>query len=1078
MLPKKRAGEFYPDKIPPSFFLESESRIDESLRVGIVKEDLKIQELERLYRQAYRSRLSDSPPVGPGQGDFFTRCRRVAAEEEACAHEAINCGILDTYRDFKDAEHQKWGETIDRIQAEIAFEQFFLNRERRLAKESDRANHSVSNAATRYRVDRIRDLKERLEALVSGNLEAWEAFHLRRYQGNLTCKKQHRMIDVPYVSGAKECVTEALHNGLPVYIVGHLGGGKTQLAMDAARDFAISKRIQEELEARMNTWYSSRQEATDEAVFAQFWVFLQETEEKYRGNASLLEEIQPLFLSGSHDLTYEDMFVEKTLTLKTSFSENSYLDYFRQIFSCYEQLEALYREDLAQLPPGSQARLKLLILNSFSDMVIANNSAFGTEVKKLEKEILRAAKEGRPVIIDELNTIAMQNLIGLNDLLQRQAGETAYITGVGPVFIKPGFALIGTGNLSSRLVDYAGTNQLNPAFQSRFITVEYNYLPQSVRGSLAEQEYPEQNELFEVVLSHLAGKRGFLQLPELEKSLDELFRLCQLSKLTQNVFIGKWKDNFSGEEEIEPALGDLELKEAVLSIRNIIHVLDSWNLGEEKDLSRALWDGFISSVTNPDDQNYILSQALRYGFFQRQDGWQVANRAVGEASLTYNEIRQTPYRYYRKKTERCSDLDIVHLLYGAGPKAQNLPEAIKEYLGAEKNLVDLDGYLQFSARIRRLQRQLGLLKELWTENRSFSDSEEALSALTEALERIKATGLMDEGFPRRLDETEAGLWERFKASEPYFREQKFPSQLRLSPLSRKGERKIGGMVRRVLPLGENCFLASSLKGETRLLSVQTGSAHWSAPLPDLSGLLTCFACSENERVAVKKNGELLIFRYVPAEARLVVLKKLQSRLEPLNHSVLLNQDTLINLDKSGGVEAFCLAEDGASRALSALPFPGQPVVWMGCAGDRALMLDAAGHMLVYNQKLVAEENFSLGITGVQGAEAFGEDFVFIFGEDGRYQIFCPASRAVIQEGFLPERPLRVVCNRDCILILSYSNKVYLLENNTGVWKLTEAATLENVKLSGAASYGEDFIVFDLHGAPSALSVDRFRCESI
>ena len=39
-------------------------------------------------------------------------------------------------------------------------------------------------------------------------------------------------------------------------------------------------------------------------------------------------------------------------------------------------------------------------------------------------------------------------------------------------------------------------------------------------------------------------------------------------------------------------------------------------MGEEKRLkAKALWDGFISSITYADDQNYILSQAVRFGFF-------------------------------------------------------------------------------------------------------------------------------------------------------------------------------------------------------------------------------------------------------------------------------------------------------------------------------------------------------------------------------------------------------------------------------------------------------------------------------
>ncbi len=49
------------------------------------------------------------------------------------------------------------------------------------------------------------------------------------------------------------------------------------------------------------------------------------------GSKDEIESLQPLFISGSHNLTYEDMFVEKTLTLKHSFSKGSYSDYLNMI---------------------------------------------------------------------------------------------------------------------------------------------------------------------------------------------------------------------------------------------------------------------------------------------------------------------------------------------------------------------------------------------------------------------------------------------------------------------------------------------------------------------------------------------------------------------------------------------------------------------------------------------------------------------------------------------------------------------------------------------------------------------------
>lgn len=96
----------------------------------------------------------------------------------------------------------------------------------------------------------------------------------------------------------------------------------------------------------------------------------------------------------------------------------------------------------------------------------------------------------------------MQNLIALNDLLQRHVGQTAYITGVGPIEIKQGFGFIGTGNLSTDLIHYEGTNQLNPAFQSRFVTIEYNYVPQQLSGELKFVKKMKKTSYLELSFQH------------------------------------------------------------------------------------------------------------------------------------------------------------------------------------------------------------------------------------------------------------------------------------------------------------------------------------------------------------------------------------------------------------------------------------------------------------------------------------------------------------------------------------------------------------------------------------------------
>lgn len=643
---------------------------------------------EDLRREALKSSEYQSNEKIEEQGKFFKAFRKFEERDYKVLYDSKKNNIYyKKYRAYVEEERKSKGKEIQEIENSIEYEKFFLRWERRVNSENNNYSHYGSNSATRYRVDCIKKLEKDLETILENSPEAWEFYYKRQFISDIETQHQQRLVTVPYVVEAKQKVIDSLNLGVPVYIVGHLGSGKTQLATEAALDFTIQNRIQRELEDKMDEWFSKNPNATEKYAIEKFREFNEERKLYYKniltnGSKEEVESLQPLFISGSHNLTYEDMFVEKTLTLKQSFSKGSYSNYLNMIIGDFYEWMDEHKTRLEEMTDEEQLQLKIQIWKSFSDLLVASNSAFGTEIKKIEREILIAVKEGRPVIVDELNTIAMQNLIALNDILQRHAGNTAYITGVGPVLIKPGFGFIGTGNLSSQMVNYEGTNELNPAFKSRFVTIEYNYVPQKTIGSLEDQEFPETNELFRVIIARLADENGNIHLPNSKRTLEELFRFSQLCRVTQNVFMGKWKGD---EAQKDCGMDELELRESVLSIRNILHVLDNWNVGEEKDLSKALWDGFISSITYPDDQNYILSQAVRFGFFPMGEGWNVETKGIGEATTTYDEIRTRPYHYVRPSMESLSYLDLVHLIFGKGTPRKTLP---KELIEAFENNID------------------------------------------------------------------------------------------------------------------------------------------------------------------------------------------------------------------------------------------------------------------------------------------------------------------------------------------------------------------------------------------------------
>lgn len=453
----------------------------------------------------------------------------------------------------------------------------------------------------------------------------------------------------------------------------------------------------------MEKWFLKNQNASEDEAIEKFSELNRDRRNYYKnllkeGNQSELEKIYPYFISGSYNLTYEDMFVEKTLSLEKTSSDEINLELIDEVVDQYFTWLKTHKNQLENIESEKQEIIKSKVWDSISEIFIARNSIYGTVVKKIEREILLAVRNGRPVIIDELNTIAMQNLIGLNDILQSKFGAKAYVTGIGPVTIKKGFGLIGTGNLSTDLVSYEGTNELNPAFKSRFLTIEYNYVNQNTVGSLKNQTNAEKNELFRIMLVRLADNNGNLHLPTPTRSLEEIFRLAQLSKVSQEVFMGRWISN--GKESSTEDVP--ELKESVLSLRNILRILDNWNLGEEKDLTLALWDGFISSITNPKDQAYILSQAVRFGFFKESEGWSINSKNLGKVVIEYNQIRTRPYQYIRGEIETLSYLDLIKIIFGPAPERKELPDFLKAIDNGE-NKISVEEYEKLDERLNQLE---------------------------------------------------------------------------------------------------------------------------------------------------------------------------------------------------------------------------------------------------------------------------------------------------------------------------------------------------------------------------------------
>ena len=466
----------------------------------------------------------------------------------------------------------------------------------RMAKQEGRGRVSARTEVTDYIRDQIDGVKDAKEKLAEQTPESYTLVHGLEFREHIKQAQSGEMTTTPYVAEHLERVENNIAEGRPTFLHGHLGSGKTELAINAAREASIDKAAYEEAMKDIAEYHKANPEASRAENTAELGRAYRKHQAEFKkafldGDSSAREKFSPLVISGSKDLTSQDLFADKSLKL-TKFNGKSLLEHKDDLDALIEEWQAKHPED-AKDPEKAKTEADKII-----ELYKLKNQAFGTEVETIKQAIYRGVEEGRPVVIDEINAIPSAVLISLNDVLQRRPGDNCYIPGVGAIKIQPGFSIIMTGNLSSGRINYMGTEDLNPAFLSRLDIIEHDYLPMSEDGNLKNQIDPRKNELFHVVVSYLADRQGNLRLPEMDESLEKLFSLCQLAHKTQNIFGGKVESSIKMDsgEEIEA-----DLEKSVLSIRNILNVLKEWDKGSEKDIDKALWDGFIAGMTNADD---------------------------------------------------------------------------------------------------------------------------------------------------------------------------------------------------------------------------------------------------------------------------------------------------------------------------------------------------------------------------------------------------------------------------------------------------------------------------------------------
>lgn len=500
------------------------------------------------------------------------------------------------------------------------------NRARLLAEETE-ILRSIHGAPTGPEQDALEDIRKELESversreeLLASSPEAYIGLHLKELKGYKKDLKKGRIAETPYVKRQAEDITAHLRAGKPVFIYGHLGSGKTELAMHIARE--------------------------------------------YIGKKSLI-------ISGSKNMSLAEIYGHQVLALDKLNGEEVDV-YAREVGRKYEEWLAENRAKIEALPLEEREAEK----NRAHDRILETyltKFRSGTVSGFFLGPIYRAMQEGRPVIIDEVNAIPHEILISLNNILTRKVGEEVDVQQDSgrKVEVKEGFGVMMTGNLNQGQERYVDRQNMDPAFLDRIYEIEYDYLPQTVEGSLADEAGPE-NELFHLLLARSMDRTGNIEAPDNTPS--KLWNLAKAAKVTEEVFSGKEVHKAFYFQEAGGRPTRYLLKEAVLSLRGMDNVINQWQKdGYKYEIDYYLWKEFVSQSTVASDKAYLYQLFKdRFGFFTSQ-GWpQSPDYGTGGIVSAFDI---TPPKNPSGDRAFFGPRKVVEMAYGAEPARAEWPDS-------------------------------------------------------------------------------------------------------------------------------------------------------------------------------------------------------------------------------------------------------------------------------------------------------------------------------------------------------------------------------------------------------------------
>ncbi len=338
-------------------------------------------------------------------------------------------------------------------------------------------------------------------------------------------------VETPGVKNEVMKIISHLQLGIPVLLRGHLGAGKTEVALHVSR--------------------------------------------KYFGH-------EPEFISGSEEATKYDIYGRTQIGVRP---EDDKMREFKSRMDEYLRMN----------PEAGKKEIKEIERQYYQTIVVRGLTTSFFQYGPL----VRAMKEGRPLLIDEMDGIPHSIIMRLNHVLTRRPGDRIKVqeNGGEEITVKKGFCVLATGNIKSFRYK---REELDAAFLSRWWSNDITY--------------PPQNETYEILVASLLDKRGNLQVGNVT-DLDELKRLTHASSEIQKIFSGEHLDYF-GEGADAVRQVPASLKKSVLSLRHLWNVIRPWKAHNfDRPLETYILNEFIKPSV-AEDQIYLVQLFCRFRFYK------------------------------------------------------------------------------------------------------------------------------------------------------------------------------------------------------------------------------------------------------------------------------------------------------------------------------------------------------------------------------------------------------------------------------------------------------------------------------